>query len=71
MTAPPSRGGQAAGVRPGTVAARMIEPVGPGPCGVLGPGPEIPDDCQPENVGISELMVLTSTAPRAAEEPWQ
>jgi hypothetical protein len=63
--------GQAAGVRPGTIAARMIEPVGPGPMWLLGLGPEIPDGCQPENVGISELMVLTSTAPRAGEEPWQ
>ncbi len=33
--------------------------------------PEIPDDCQPENLGISELMVPASAAPGAGEEPWQ
>ncbi len=68
---PPSRVGRAAGVRAGTTGAGMIEPVGLGPMRVLGHGPEIPDDCQPENVGISELMMPTSTAPGAGEEPWQ
>jgi hypothetical protein len=67
---PPPRGRRRQ-VRAGTTGAGMIEPLGLGPMRLPGPGREIPHDCQPENLGISELMVPTSAAPRNGEEPWQ